>query len=163
MATVYNYTHDTYEYTGQSECAHDPYSDEPMPPANSTMVEVIETGDNEVAIFNEDTQEWNVVCDFRGTKYFIPESPDAFTIESLGVEIPDDALEHIHDVWVASNVRVERNDRLMKCDWIVLTAFESNGSVSDDWKTYRQALRDISEQETFPHDIDWPVSPEDSE
>ena len=32
--------------------------------------------------------------------------------------------------------------------------------VPDDWRTYRQALRDIPAQAGFPTTINWPVKPE---
>ena len=40
-------------------------------------------------------------------------------------------------------LRVERDKRLTECDWVVTKATETGGTVSDDWKTYRQALRDL--------------------
>ena len=36
-------------------------------------------------------------------------------------------------------LRVERNKRLAACDWRT----SSDLTLSDDWKTYRQALRDL--------------------
>ena len=32
-------------------------------------------------------------------------------------------------------------------------------ALTNDWATYRQALRDLPKQEGFPFDIQWPVSP----
>ena len=40
-------------------------------------------------------------------------------------------------------LRVERDKRLTACDWVITKATETGGTVSDDWKTYRQALRDL--------------------
>lgn len=40
-------------------------------------------------------------------------------------------------------LRVERDKRLTESDWVVTKATETGGTVSDDWKTYRQALRDL--------------------
>jgi hypothetical protein len=31
--------------------------------------------------------------------------------------------------------------------------------MSDEWRQYRQELRDITTQEGFPHNIDWPEEP----
>ena len=31
--------------------------------------------------------------------------------------------------------------------------------VTDEWKTYRQALRDLPAQEFFPETVNWPVAP----
>ena len=40
-------------------------------------------------------------------------------------------------------LRVERDRRLSLCDWVVTKATETGATVSDSWKTYRQALRDL--------------------
>ena len=40
-------------------------------------------------------------------------------------------------------LRVERDRRLSLCDWVVTKATETGSTVSDAWKTYRQALRDL--------------------
>ena len=32
--------------------------------------------------------------------------------------------------------------------------------VPDDWRTYRQALRDVPAQSGFPDNITWPTEPE---
>ena len=31
--------------------------------------------------------------------------------------------------------------------------------VTDEWRTYRQALRDLPSQAEFPENITWPVAP----
>ena len=31
--------------------------------------------------------------------------------------------------------------------------------VPDEWRTYRQALRDLPAQEFFPETVNWPVAP----
>ena len=51
-------------------------------------------------------------------------------------------------------VRSERNSLLAKCDWRA----SSDLTLSDAWKTYRQALRDITTQ-TDPDNITWPTEP----
>lgn len=52
-------------------------------------------------------------------------------------------------------VRVERNTLLTETDWMAL----SDVTMSDAWKTYRQALRDITDQ-ADPFNITWPTKPE---
>ena len=58
-------------------------------------------------------------------------------------------------------VRVERNAKLAETDWIVIKEREEGGSVSNfaDWKTYRQALRDITNSATSLDDVTWPEKP----
>lgn len=59
----------------------------------------------------------------------------------------------------AQEVRIERNRLLQETDWVVIRSAEVNDSVSSSWIAYRQALRDITAQEGFPHTITWPVKP----
>ena len=53
-------------------------------------------------------------------------------------------------------VREKRNKLLKKTDWMGM----SDVTMSTEWATYRQALRDIPSQEGFPNDITWPTEPE---
>tara|TARA_R100000773_G_C4188929_1_gene95556 strand:+ start:584 stop:865 length:282 start_codon:yes stop_codon:yes gene_type:complete len=55
-------------------------------------------------------------------------------------------------------VRNERNRLLSETDWVVTKASETGVAVSDDWKTYRQALRDVPTQ-SDPENITWPTKP----
>jgi hypothetical protein len=58
------------------------------------------------------------------------------------------------DNQVAENVRNQRNKLLEETDWT-----QSRDVILDndaDWIIYRQALRDITTQEGFPHNIIWP-------
>jgi len=54
--------------------------------------------------------------------------------------------------WIA--IRLERNRRLQITDWRA----SSDLTLSDDWKTYRQALRDVPTQ-SDPYNITWPTEP----
>ena len=56
----------------------------------------------------------------------------------------------------AEAVRNKRNNLLAETDWMGL----SDVTMSSDWATYRQALRDISTQKDFPKNITWPEKPE---
>ena len=44
---------------------------------------------------------------------------------------------------------------LKESDWVSA----SDITMSDEWRTYRQALRDVPSQEGFPNDITWPTKP----
>ena len=60
-----------------------------------------------------------------------------------------------------SNLREIRNQKLAETDWIVIKEREEGGSVSNfaDWKTYRQALRDITKTYKSLADVKWPTAP----
>jgi len=60
--------------------------------------------------------------------------------------------------WLAREARIRRDALLAECDWVALRAIET-GESSTGWLEYRQALRDITMQSGFPHDIAWPEVP----
>lgn len=45
-----------------------------------------------------------------------------------------------------TELRRQRDVLLAETDWIVIKARESNATVPSAWKTYRQALRDLTTQ-----------------
>ena len=55
----------------------------------------------------------------------------------------------------------ERNTLLQQSDWIVIKEREESSSVSNfaDWKTYRQALRDITKTYKTLDTVKWPTAP----
>ena len=64
----------------------------------------------------------------------------------------DDAVARM-----AAEVRKERNQRLSATDFYALT----DVTLSAEMTAYRQALRDVPEQDGFPNDINWPEKPQE--
>jgi hypothetical protein len=60
------------------------------------------------------------------------------------------------DAEQAAAVRADRTKRLADSDWTQLSDAPITGTA---WATYRQALRDITDQAGFPWDITWPDAP----
>jgi len=60
----------------------------------------------------------------------------------------------------AERVRAERDRLLAESDWVAIRARELGQSVPDDWYTYRGDLRQVPEQDGFPHNVTWPTKPE---
>ena len=58
-----------------------------------------------------------------------------------------------------AEIRKHRDYLLRKTDWMAL----SDVTMSDDWKTYRQALRDVPASNTVYQDVTWPTEPEPKE
>ena len=54
------------------------------------------------------------------------------------------------------DARQQRNQLLADCDWTQLSDAPVSSSA---WANYRQELRDIPEQESFPWNINWPEEP----
>ena len=75
------------------------------------------------------------------------------------------AAQTARDNATAEENRKERNRRLAETDWMA----NSDVTMSDNWKTYRQALRDLPTHSNWPNlkapnmdgsgDIYWPVKP----
>lgn len=57
----------------------------------------------------------------------------------------------------AEEARQKRNELLTASDWTQIPDSSANTAI---WKTYRQKLRDISNQKGFPLAIIWPNTPE---
>ena len=55
-----------------------------------------------------------------------------------------------------SYVRALRNARLLETDWTQLADSQVDKAV---WATYRQALRDMTTQDGFPLDVEFPTLP----
>ena len=55
----------------------------------------------------------------------------------------------------AESVRSERDQKLKDTDWMGM----SDVTMTDAWKTYRTALRDVPAQSGFPNSITWPTEP----
>tara|TARA_B100000212_G_scaffold292296_1_gene234258 strand:- start:14 stop:451 length:438 start_codon:yes stop_codon:yes gene_type:complete len=64
----------------------------------------------------------------------------------------DEQTALTNEKWIA--IRLERDRRLQITDWRA----SSDLTLSDDWKTYRQALRDVPTQ-SDPFNITWPTEP----
>ena len=61
-----------------------------------------------------------------------------------------------YDADAAANVRLERDGLLAQSDWTQVADAPVDATA---WATYRQALRDITDQASFPYDADWPTKP----
>ena len=54
-----------------------------------------------------------------------------------------------------ASLRRERNDKLTESDWMA----NSDVTMSDDWKSYRQSLRDLPANTADPANPTWPTEP----
>jgi len=56
-------------------------------------------------------------------------------------------------------VRWQRDRKLSVCDWTVLPDVPITTEKREEWETYRQELRDVTDQ-SDPFNITWPTPPE---
>ena len=66
------------------------------------------------------------------------------------------AYKAAKDAEQAQTVRTQRGEKLKECDWTQVADAPVDQAA---WAAYRQALRDITNQEGFPWTITWPSQP----
>jgi len=87
--------------------------------------------------------------------------PDGIQVVDLTPEeeADEDAAQKVYDdaaparAWQA--LRTERNAKLAASDWMAMSDY----TMSDPWKTYRQALRDLPANTADPANPTWPEEP----
>jgi hypothetical protein len=82
----------------------------------------------------------------EGDKWFLLPTVREFSAEQLADRYAS----------AAASVRSTRSMLLAETDWTAL----SDVIIIPEMATYRQALRDITSQPGFPHNVSWPVKPE---
>lgn len=80
--------------------------------------------------------------------------------EAVRAKVRPLPITELSDEAVAYNVRVQRNQLLAQTDWTQLSDVQFSNELSEAWRTYRQALRDITAQSGFPKNILWPIDPQ---
>lgn len=76
--------------------------------------------------------------------------------EIAEVKAKEKALQDELPLRKAKVIRSKRDTLLAKTDWWASTDL----TMTQEQIDYRQALRDITTQDGFPHDVVWPVKPE---
>ena len=89
MTFIYNYHPVSGEHLNQSKASNDPLEGKPLLPAFATDKRPPSVNVNQCAVFVDGT--WAIVADFRGKEYFLKDGSQ-HTIEKLGDELPEDAL-----------------------------------------------------------------------
>ena len=74
------------------------------------------------------------------------------------------AIDGISDATITAEqnidaLRAERNAKLAETDWVVTMHKEKGTNIPTAMKTYRQALRDITDSATSLDDVTWPEKP----
>ena len=57
----------------------------------------------------------------------------------------------------ADSIRKERNEKIAATDYLLMSDYFLTEEKKASVLTYRQALRDITLQATFPQSVEWPV------
>lgn len=83
----------------------------------------------------------------------IPERPSQYHYFDFSVK---EWFLHPTKAW--ESIRTKRNELLRETDWMVTRAIELGEPMPSGWVSYRQGLRDITEQ-SDPLTLVWPVKP----
>tara|TARA_B100000131_G_scaffold6214_1_gene6387 strand:- start:195 stop:476 length:282 start_codon:yes stop_codon:yes gene_type:complete len=75
------------------------------------------------------------------------------------IEVEDIDTSAIELEQTTDGVRFKRNNDLSQSDWTTLTDNQLTDEQKAEAITYRQALRDLPEQEGFPH-VEFPTKPD---
>lgn len=73
--------------------------------------------------------------------------------EVLDIQNPAPSNEDLEE-----KIRADRDQQLIEADHAI-NRLEDAGEDTSAWRKYRQALRDITTQETFPYSVTWPEVP----
>ena len=107
---------------------------------------------------------------------FHPETGTILVVNNNGVETIEkwehktvnqpsqSAIDGISDSTITAeqniaSLRAERNRKLAETDWVITMHKEKGTNIPTSWKTYRQALRDITKDYTSLDDVVWPEKP----
>lgn len=63
------------------------------------------------------------------------------------------------DEELSTQARTERDRKIAKTDYYMMSDYPSNPQNLEELKVYRQALRDLPKQKGFPRDVRWPDVP----
>jgi len=107
-----------------------------------------------------------LLADWGVYPYTVQDQP---TVDYMTQTLKPTALTEVDGAWTQGwevsnlpaedagrNIRNQRDGLLSQTDWMAM----SDNTVTPEWASYRQALRDITTQEGFPFSVDWPTKPE---
>lgn len=103
-------------------------------------------------IHNEDGEALNTFVGLASDNPF----PVGSTYEGVVVHSVSSVVDETPTNEEIYAVRQKRNALLAASDWTQVADAPVDQAA---WATYRQELRDITSQDTFPSEVTWPVAP----
>lgn len=95
-----------------------------------------------------------VWCNAGGEAYIKEIEPMGSVRRFQIVKAPEPTDEEL-----STQARTERDRKIAKTDYYMMSDYPSNPQNLEELKVYRQALRDLPTQEGFPRDVRWPDVP----
>tara|TARA_R100001463_G_scaffold12452_1_gene33940 strand:- start:1428 stop:1934 length:507 start_codon:yes stop_codon:yes gene_type:complete len=115
--------------------------------------EIVET-DAPLSYQDKDSEGNDVTISFNQSGHITSDGTYCLKWDGSKIIKDDDALTAYQTAEKWKRIRNDRNVRLAETDYLSL----KDNTLSDDMKTYRQALRDVPKQ-TDPDNITWPSKP----
>ncbi|WP_017903615.1 tail fiber assembly protein [Pseudomonas asplenii] len=166
---IYNAHPVTGEFIGEGMADPDPLEiGNWLIPAHAFTDEPPVAGKNQAAVRTDNG--WELVADYRGTTYYMG-TPEARTIEELGVTVPEGATETPPPPSTAelTALAIGKRDGLLGVAALRIAPLQDAVDLGDatdaetaalkSWKQYRVALNRIEQKSGFPSVIDWPAAP----
>ena len=69
-------------------------------------------------------------------------------------------IYHSTSAELAAQIRSRRDALIAGTDYLVMPDYPISAEQLEAVRTYRQALRDVTTQDTFPQSVIWPVKPD---
>jgi len=88
---------------------------------------------------------------------FVIEGNEVVQYEQIRPKTESEIQEELNSKW--ENIRNQRNLLLLESDWTQLADVSLSDEKKEEWKLYRQSLRDITNFDSPDHVI-WPNKPE---
>jgi hypothetical protein len=89
--------------------------------------------------------------------YFVIEETEVVEYQTSGPKTESEIQELINQKWI--NIRAQRAILLQESDWTQLADVALTDEKKQEWRLYRQSLRDITNFDSPDHVI-WPNKPE---
>ena len=124
-------------------------------------IAVVSSANNKVTKYQDFDTEDEAKAHIKTHGGFVDESPsdlaEYWTVNAKKKTLTADnsslASDILADKWLS--IRTKRDKLMAESDYMG----NSDVTMSDAWKTYRQALRDLPASESDPDDITWPDAP----
>lgn len=89
--------------------------------------------------------------------YFVIGEDEVVEYQTVASKSESEIQDMINQKWI--NIRSQRSIYLKESDWTQLADVALSDEKKEEWKVYRQSLRDITNFET-PDNVIWPTKPE---
>ena len=86
-------------------------------------------------------------------------SQEQFSAAGMDVEFVEVSVPDVPDSALADRARQERDHLLSETDFYIMPDYPITEEDLEEVKAYRQALRDVPNQEGFPRNVKWPAKP----